>query len=42
MHVLTENNRIIVAEGTRRLWVEPWGVSGVRVRMTNEAEITVY
>ncbi len=39
MRIYTENNRLILADGTRQLWLEPWGESAFRVRMTAEARM---
>ena len=37
MRLLQEGNRLIIAEGMSQVWIEPWGVNGLRVRMTKEA-----
>jgi len=34
MSVLFENNRLIIRNGNSQVWVEPWGESSLRVRMT--------
>ena len=37
MRLLQEENKLIIAEGMSQVWIEPWGVNGLRVRMTKEA-----
>lgn len=37
MDFKTEGNRLIVTQGNETLWIEPWGVNSLRVRMTKEA-----
>lgn len=39
MRVYTEDNRLVIRSGTSRVWIEPWGESSVRVRMTREPEM---
>ena len=34
MRIYTENNRLVIAMGVKQLWLEPWGESSFRVRMT--------
>ena len=34
MRVYRENSRVIIASGTRQLWIDPWGENSFRVRMT--------
>ena len=36
MGVLFENNRLIIKNGNSQVWIEPWGESSIRVRMTAE------
>ncbi len=37
MHVCAEQNRILIIDGKKTLWLEPWGRDAFRVRMTGEA-----
>lgn len=37
MRLQQENNKLIIAEGLSEVWIEPWGMNGLRVRMTKEA-----
>lgn len=37
MRLQQENNKLIIAEGLAEVWIEPWGMNGLRVRMTKEA-----
>lgn len=37
MMVSVEQNRIVIIEGKKTLWLEPWGKDAFRVRMTGEA-----
>ena len=39
MRVYEENNRLVIADGTSTLWLEPWGENSFRVRMTKEARM---
>lgn len=39
MHIVKENNRLIIKSGTSETWIEPWGENSLRVRMTNEHEM---
>ena len=39
MEVRVEGSRIILQQVMRKLWIEPWGPDGIRVRMTNDAEM---
>ena len=39
MRIYTENNRLVIADGVRQLWLEPWGDSAFRVRMTAAAKM---
>ena len=34
MKVERKNNRLVLSDGGTELWIDPWGVNGVRVRMT--------
>lgn len=36
MKVYTEDNRLVIRSGTSQVWIEPWGESSLRVRMTKE------
>ena len=40
MEVRVEGSRIILQQVMRKLWIEPWGPDGIRVRMTNDAAPT--
>ncbi len=37
MQVSAEQNRIVIIDGKKALWLEPWGKDAFRVRMTGEA-----
>ena len=37
MQVSVEQNRIVIIDGKKTLWLEPWGRDAFRVRMTGEA-----
>lgn len=37
MRLRQEGNKLIIAEGVSQVWIEPWGINGLRVRMTKEA-----
>lgn len=37
MRLQQENNKLIIAEGLAEVWIEPWGMNGLRVRMTKDA-----
>lgn len=37
MQVSAEQNRIVIIDGKKTLWLEPWGKDAFRVRMTGEA-----
>ena len=37
MRVWQEGNRLVIGDGRYTLWLEPWGVNSLRVRMTGEA-----
>lgn len=39
MHIYEENNRLIIADGRSRVWIEPWGPNSLRVRMSGEANM---
>ena len=39
MRIVQEKNRLIIREGVSQLWIDPWGVDGVRIRMTMEPEM---
>lgn len=39
MRIYKENNRLVIANGKSQVWIEPWGESSLRVRMTNEPEM---
>jgi len=34
MHVYQENQRLVIADGNSRVWIDPWGENSLRVRMT--------
>ena len=34
MRVYQENQRLVIAEGNSRLWIDPWGEKSLRVRMS--------
>lgn len=36
MSVLFQNNKLIIKNGNSQVWIEPWGESSLRVRMTAE------
>lgn len=36
MNITQQENRLILTEGTSTLWIEPWGINSLRVRMTGE------
>lgn len=36
MRMETEGSKLIIKKGTSTLWIEPWGVNSLRVRMTCE------
>ena len=36
MRIETVGNRLVISAGASQVWVEPWGESSLRVRMTNE------
>ena len=42
MRVYEENNRLVIADGTSTLWLEPWGENSFRVRMTKEAQMDAH
>lgn len=42
MRVYEENNRLVIADGTLTLWLEPWGENSFRVRMTKEAQMDAH
>ncbi len=37
MRLYEEENRLVIADGRSQVWIEPWGVNSLRVRMTAEA-----
>jgi len=39
VRIVQEKNRLIIREGVSQLWIDPWGVDGVRIRMTMEPEM---
>ncbi len=39
MGVLFENNKLIIKNGNSQVWIEPWGESSLRIRMTAEPEM---
>lgn len=39
MKIREEANRLVLTEGNSTLWIEPWGVNSLRVRMTKEARM---
>lgn len=36
MHIYKEENRLVIADGKTQVWIEPWGVNSLRVRMTGQ------
>ncbi len=39
MGMYREGNRLILAEGIRQTWIEPWGENGLRIRMTAQPKM---
>lgn len=39
MGISFENNKLIIKNGISQVWIEPWGESSLRVRMTAEPEM---
>ncbi len=39
MRIYQEENRMIIAAGNSRVWIEPWGMDSVRVRMTAQPQM---
>ena len=39
MRLIKEKNRLVIAEGSSQVWIEPWGENSLRVRMTAEAKM---
>lgn len=39
MTVTFENNRLVIRSGNSQTWIEPWGESSLRVRMSAEAQM---
>ena len=39
MSILFENNRLVIKNGISQVWIEPWGESSMRIRMTAEPEM---
>ncbi|NLZ46108.1 MAG: family 31 glucosidase, partial [Clostridiales bacterium] len=39
MKITRENNKLIIKSGVSQVWIEPWGESSLRVRMTKESEM---
>ena len=39
MRIYQEENRMIIAAGNSRVWIEPWGTDSVRVRMTAQPQM---
>ena len=39
MRIYSEDNRLVIIHGKQTLWLEPWGVNSLRVRMTMEAKM---
>ena len=39
MGIFFENNRLIIRNGNSQVWIEPWGESSLRVRMTAEPQM---
>ncbi len=39
MRIIAEDNRLVIARGREQVWIEPWGVNSLRVRMTLEQEM---
>lgn len=39
MKIYAENNRLVIKSGGSQVWIEPWGESSLRVRMTAEPEM---
>lgn len=36
MRLYEEGSRLVIAEGTSQVWIEPWGRDSLRIRMTKE------
>ncbi|MBQ8827074.1 MAG: family 31 glucosidase, partial [Oscillospiraceae bacterium] len=39
MGIFFENNRLIIRNGNSQVWIEPWGESSLRIRMTAEPQM---
>ena len=39
MHIYQEEKKVIIAEGKKQVWIEPWGKNSFRVRMTAEPKM---
>ena len=39
MHIYQEEKKVIIAEGKKQVWIEPWGENSFRVRMTAEPKM---
>ena len=39
MAIFFENNKLIIKNGNSQVWIEPWGESSLRLRMTAEPEM---
>ncbi len=39
MRIEQQGNRLIIHSGITQLWIDPWGIDSVRVRMTGEPEM---
>lgn len=39
MKIYAENNKLVIKSGGSQVWIEPWGESSLRVRMTAEPEM---
>lgn len=39
MRLFQEGNRLVIAEGQTKVWIEPWGANSLRVRMTAEPKM---
>ena len=39
MAIFFENNKLIIKNGNSQVWIEPWGESSLRIRMTAEPEM---
>lgn len=42
MRIYQEDNRLVIAKGTEKVWIEPWGCNALRVRMTREPQMDTH